>query len=258
MSQAVLPSTQSDLVLAWLDELIAIMQHRNSEQVNLLVEHLHSARAYCLGAMPGEYAASLQDARDAAGRVEDKELRRPLLNTIEYLLTEMADVYPPHEEGRWHHAHFKRRGPTPAGVRSQLWQFFSGADLSFGVFYPTRHIIAVFPSFEVAREAETVLRGAGFNEQEIVAVRAEEMLQFLNELRIHAGLWGALMAPISQTFGTEEAFVDIYVRQGREGAGFLAIYSPEDRETDRIRQSLETLAPLAMRRYTATGIQSLV
>jgi hypothetical protein len=258
MSQAVLPSTQSDLVLAWLEELIAILEHRNTEQVNLLVEHLHSARAYWLGAMPAEYTASLQDARDAAGRVEAKELRQPLLNTIDYLLTEMAHVRPPHENRQWHHAHLKQRGPTPPGVRSQLWQFFSGSDLSFGVFYPKRHIIAVFPSFEVAQQADRVMRNAGFNEQEIVAVRPEEMLQFLNELRIHAGLWGALMAPISQTFGTEKAFVDIYIRQGREGGGFLAIYSPEDGETDRIRQSLEPLAPLAMQRYTVSGIQSLV
>ena len=37
-----------------------------------------------------------------------------------------------------------------------------------------------------------------------------------------------------------------------------AIYSPEDGETDRIRRSLEPLAPLAMQRYTVSGIQSLV
>ena len=258
MSQDVLPATQGDLVLAWLDELIAILQNKNSEQVDLLVEHLRSARAYWLGAMPSEYIASLQDARDAAGQVEEKERRQPLLNTIDYLLTEMAHVYPPHEDGQWHQVHLKRRGPTPPGVRSQLWRFFSGSDLSFGVFYPKRHIITVFPSFEVAQQAERVMRDAGFNEQEIVAVQPQEMLQFLNELRIHAGLWGALMAPISQTFGTEEAFVDKYIQQAQEGAGFLAIYSPEDSETDRIRQSLQPLAPLAMQRYTVSGIQSLV
>src|SRR5205085_319348 len=120
----------------------------------------------------------------------------------------------------WHHTREKQHRPAPAGASSQLWEFFSGSDLSFGVFYPKRHIMAVFPSFQVAKEAEGLLRDAGFSDQEVLAVPPEEMLLFLNELRIHAGLWGALMAPISHVFGTEETFVhkDIQLAQG--GAGF--------------------------------------
>jgi hypothetical protein len=258
MSQAVLSPTQAEVNLARLDDLIATLKDRNSEQVDLLVEHLHSARIYSLGAMPKEYAAALRDARDAAGRVKGKELRQTLQGVIDYLLTELSHVYPPHETERRHHTHLKPHGPAPPGVRSHLWDFFSGWDISFGVFYPKRHIVAIFPSFGVAKQAEAALGNAGFSEQEILAIAAEEMLQFLDELRLHTGLWGMLMAPLSRIFGTEEVFVDNDIRRAREGAGFLAIYSPEDAESEPIRQLLDPFGPIAMQRYLALGIQSLI
>ena len=258
MSQAVLNPAQTEVHLARVDDLIATLNHKSSEQVDLLVEHLHSARAYGLGAMPNEYAAALQDARDAAGQLKEKELRQRLEGVIDYLLTEMSHAHPPPGTERRHHMHSRQHAPAPPGARSRLWDFFNGSDISFGVFYPGRHIVAIFPSFEAAKQAEAALRDAGFNEQEILAIPAEEMLQFLEEFRLRTGLWGVLMAVLSRIFGTEEVFVDDDIRRAREGAGFLAIYSPEDGESERIRQLFEPFGPVAIQRYMAWGIQRLI
>jgi hypothetical protein len=261
MSQATLSPTQAEVDLARLDELIASLQHKNSEPVDLLLEHLHSARTDLLGAMPGEYVASLRDARDAASRVEPKTLRKTLEEVIDYLLAETSQAGVSHETGWRHHHHshlIKHQGQVPPGTTSNLWGFFSGSDISFGVFYPKRHIMAVFPSFGVAKEAEAALRDAGFHEQEILAISGEEMLKFLEELRLYAGVWGELMARLSRAFGTEEVFVDNDIRKAHEGAAFLAIYSPAATESDHIRQALEPFRPIAMQRYLASGIQSLI
>jgi len=258
MSQAVLSPAQTEVHLARLDGLIATLSHKSSEQVDLLVEHLHSARIYGLGAMPNEYAAALRDARDAAGRLKEKKLRQTLQGAIDYFLTEMSHAHPPHEAERQHRMHSRQHGPAPRGMRSHLWDFFSGSNISFGVFYPKRHIVAIFPSFEVAKQAEAALRDAGFSEQEVLGIPAEEMLQFLEEFRLHAGLWGVLMEGLSRIFGTEEVFVDNDIRRAREGAGFLAVYSPEDGESERILQLFEPFGPVAIQRYMAWGIQSLI
>ena len=258
MSQAVLSPAQTEVHLARLDGLIATLNHESSEQVDLLVEHLHSAHAYGLGAMPNEYAAVLRDARDAAGRLKEKGLRRSMLRVIDDSLAEMLHAHPPHESERRHHTHLRQHAPAPRGMRSRLWDFFSGSDISFGVFYPKRHIVATFPSFEVAKQAEAALRDAGFSELEILGIPPEEMLQFLEEVRLHGGLWGLLMAGLSRIFGTEEVFADDDIRRARGGAGFLAIYSPEDVESERIRQQLESFGPVAIQRYMAWGIQSVI
>jgi len=177
---------------------------------------------------------------------------------IDVLLREIILAEAPQDLDHWHEK--RQRPPTlaPSGVRSRLWEFFDASDTSFGVFYPKRHIIVIFPAFEAARRAEVGLHDLGFTSHELRAIPASEMIEFLSELRSQTGLWGALMAQISQTFGTEEVFVHDDIRLAQEGAGFLAIYCPADTEAAHIRQALEPYHPLAMQRYLATGIESLI
>jgi len=52
----------------------------------LLLEHLRSARSSLLGSMPGEYKSSLQEAKESAGCIIDKnaqiDIRKRLQNLI--------------------------------------------------------------------------------------------------------------------------------------------------------------------------------
>jgi hypothetical protein len=52
--------------------------------------------------------------------------------------------------------------------------------------------------------------------------------------------------------------VDNYIRWGGQGAGFLAVYSPMEIESERIRGLLLPFHPIAIERYLSSGIQSLV
>jgi hypothetical protein len=53
---------------------------------DLLIEHLRSARSSLLGSMPGEYKSSLQEAKESAACITDKntqsDIRKRLQNLI--------------------------------------------------------------------------------------------------------------------------------------------------------------------------------
>jgi len=208
-----------------------------------------------MGAMPQEYADRLLAARDVSSRVADPELRNTLQDALDYLQKEITNQRNPAEAD---HSHRPSHKEPPAGTQSRLWAFFSVSDASFGVFYPRQHIMAVFPSFDLAKQAEITLQQAGFREDEVLAIRGQELLTFLDELRDYEGLWGALMSRLSRIFGTEEVFVDHDIRRARGGAGFLAVYCPDDAAADRIQAMLQPLGPLTMQRYLAGGIQSMI
>jgi hypothetical protein len=77
-------SLQQDSDLAHLDSLISELGHGGDNE--LLLEHLQSARTYLLGAMPGEYALSLDFASEAAQDVHDASLRGRVREEITSLM----------------------------------------------------------------------------------------------------------------------------------------------------------------------------
>ncbi|MEO5657664.1 MAG: hypothetical protein ABIO65_02310 [Nitrospiria bacterium] len=255
MALLVLNAQQTTLDTARLDEILGTLDLYRKEDVALIREHLQAARTYLLGAMPNEYIANLRDARSAAGSLSDKGVGKSLVNVLDYLLEEMEDLESFH--AGQHQVQPKPHGSIPTVSHSYLWGFFSTADISFGVFYPKGHIMAVFPSFQAAKEAETVMLNEGFGGQEVMAIHSDDMLQFLDELRLHAGLWGVLMSELSRMFGTEEIFVLHDIRKADQGAGFLAVFCPLDSDGEHIPELLAPFGPLSMQRYMASGIRSL-
>jgi hypothetical protein len=139
-----------------------------------------------------------------------------------------------------------------------LTNFFKESDSTLGVFYPKHYIIATFPTYAAAQLAAQALRGAGFGEDDMVAIPGAEILQFFEEFRANSSLWAGVMSVLSRAFGTEQAFVDADVQRAQAGAGFLAVYSPEEAQASRIRALLEPFKPKAMHWYLAGGVECLV
>jgi hypothetical protein len=263
VSHAALTSTQVLNDLTLIDDLIAEVDRSGVDQIAkdiaiLVLEHLHSARAYLPAGMPEEYAATLGSVKENANRLADTRLRHDLHMVIDHLLLEMLRNDQVCQIGDRHQVHRRNHGRTPPAAQSPLWRFFSLTDTSFGVFYPKRHIVAVFPSFTLARRAESVLVKVGFEGEEMIAATGADMLIFLDELSTYSGLWGALMERISRGFATEEAFVDEDLRRAGEGAGFLAAYTPADAEAEQVRDLIAPIGATSMQRYMLTGIQSLI
>jgi hypothetical protein len=260
MAHATLGPAQRDADLQRLDGLIQELGHSQENQDDLLIQHLQSARTYLLGAMPEEYALSLRNAEESLSVVREP-LRRQLEDTLSTLLGEIERAGTPREG--------LLRSPSPrtdraaiagdpSGSGADLFAFFKGAKTSLGVFYPWKYVIATFPSFALAKAAGEALRQAGLGADEVIAVAGEEMLKFFDQLRTETSLFGSLMEGLSRGFATEAAFVEADIRRAREGAGFLAIYHPDDADTQRLRELLAPLEPVSMHWYKLGSIQSLI
>jgi hypothetical protein len=52
----------------------------------LLLEHLRTARSSLLGAMPGEYRSSLQEAKESAGYIADKTTQADIKKRLQNLI----------------------------------------------------------------------------------------------------------------------------------------------------------------------------
>ena len=139
-----------------------------------------------------------------------------------------------------------------------LTSFFKGSDSTLGVFYPTDYIIAVFPTFASAEAAAHALRGAGLGEDEVLALRASEILRYFKEFRAHSGVWAGIMSVLSRAFGTEQVFADDDVQSARAGEGFVAIYSPGEAEAHRIKDLVLPFGPKAMHWYHTAGVECLI
>jgi hypothetical protein len=139
-----------------------------------------------------------------------------------------------------------------------LTNFFKESDSALGVFYPKHYIIATFPAFANAAAAAQALRTAGFDEDEVLAIPGADILKYFEEFRAHSGLWAGVMTMLSRGFGTEQAFADDDVHRAQAGAGFLAVYSPEEATTMRIHALLAPFEPKAMHWYESAGVQSLI
>jgi len=239
--------------LVKLDYLIA--QVRDGQN-DLLLEHLQSARAYLLGAMPVEYEFSLHTAKETAAGLTDSSLKSLVLRELTALIEDHVHTQPPLES--WHRP---RRDPNCKMVadadKSELYHFFHGYRTKLGVFYPTHYIFAAFSSFEAAKNATGKLEEVGFSRDEFVAVTAAETLRFFDEMRADVGVWGELMTTLSRFFGTEEVFADIDIAKSHKGAGFLAVYCPQEEEAERVRDLLEPFGTLSMQLYLPGGVRSL-
>ncbi len=139
-----------------------------------------------------------------------------------------------------------------------LTNFFRESDSNLGVFYPNHYIIATFPTFEKTEQAAQALRKVGFSDNEVLAIRGEEILKFFAEFRANTGLWAGVMTMLSRGFGTEQVFADDDVQRARAGAGFLAVYAPDESAGTRVRAQIEPFEPRAMHWYRPGGVESLI
>jgi hypothetical protein len=224
---------------AQLNAVIGKIKAFGDRDYGLLVEHLEMASAYLLGAMPSECAHNLKLAQRSAERLSGKPLPGELGETIAGVLRDLKSP------------------PAPAGS-TETSAFFQRAGVSFGIFYPNRHVVAVFPSLDAAQAGFQALERAGFRLWETIVVPGEEAEKFLEELRAHGPLWTGLMTEVARLQQTEAVVVDRYEQLAQSGAGFLVAYAPGQEEAISISQLLEPLQPLEMHWFMPGYIRQMI
>ena len=139
-----------------------------------------------------------------------------------------------------------------------LTNFFKESDSKLGVFYPKHYIIATFPTFEITTQAAQALRKVGFSDEEVLAIPGPEILKYFEEFRANSGMWAGVMTMLSRGFGTEQIFADNDAHRAQGGAAFLAVHSPDEAQTNRVKAVLAPFEPRAMHWYEIGCIQSLI
>jgi hypothetical protein len=141
---------------------------------------------------------------------------------------------------------------------SELSTFFKEPIATLGVFYPKHYIIATLPTYSAAKDAYQALRKIGYSADDVMLATSEEVLAFFEHFRKDAGLVGTAMRPVSLFFGTEALFGEYDIHHAKEKAGFLAIHSVSDQETEKVTETVKPFEPTSMEWYLPGGIQSLV
>lgn len=236
---------------AQLDALIAKVKGGGDSE--LLVEHLQTAHAYLQGAMPEECVHNLEMASEAAAALSARSLAGEVRQTVAAVLHDLHPFPPAH----WRH-HAGSRAHGPSATAEGLAEFFHGAELSLGILYPKKHVIAVFGSYIPAQSARVVLSAAGLRPGEVIAVPGAEMQQFIEDARQHQSLWGGLMMRVSRVLDTEAGLVDRYSIWARRGAAFLVAYSPTQAQAEEISDLLKPLYPVAVHWFATGYIRRLI
>jgi hypothetical protein len=253
MSTAALLPIQSDS--ASLDALIAKLKRSASPASELLIEHLETAHAYLLGAMPRECIFNLSLARTAAGGLSNAAHQREAEETIDAVLSSLEK----HPADGLHLTGDKLRvsDHQPSATAAGLSEFFHGADAKFGTFYPFQYVVAVFPSFERSTAGESLLRQEGLRSGEVLAIPGYAFAEFLEEHRAHRGLGGMLVTLVSRFLDTEVVLMDSYMTWARSGSGFLFAYGKTEAAMESIAQLLTPLGPFSMHGFLTGSIRHL-
>ena len=88
MRHSNLSPAEREADLMRIDQMVASLGRLR--EANPLMEHLHSARVYLLGAMPEEYLLSIELARQVLAVVRDRKLRSSMDETPSNLIDEMS------------------------------------------------------------------------------------------------------------------------------------------------------------------------
>jgi hypothetical protein len=244
-------STVVDSEWVHLDSLIERL--KSSSGGELVVEHLQTAHALLHGAMPAECEHNLQLADSAVSALSDRALKVEVKKAIAGVLRAQGLL----AQNRIPTSPKSAATNPPHITAKGVTEFFHGSDVSFGIFYPKKHVVAVFSSFDLAQRGYQVLSDAGYRMWEIIAVSGEEVGRFLEEIRMNRTLWHELVKEVSVFLDTEANLVDRYAYWARHEYGFLVAHSDNSDAAERVAALLDPLNPVAMHWFMNSYIQHL-
>lgn len=140
---------------------------------------------------------------------------------------------------------------------SRIANFFQGSETTFGIFYPTNYLVAVFPDFPAAEKAEKDVRLSGVPQEEVLAVTGQDVVEWTEEHLVKRGLWGTLMSKLSEMFATEETYHVADLDHAKQGAAFLAVHCPTEASKQAVWKIIESPRPIAARFYSRGGVEHL-
>ena len=123
---------------------------------------------------------------------------------------------------------------------------------SFGVFAPIGHVVLAFATDADAAQAREALLMGGYEADEVVHVRGDEVIADAEQTRDHLGALARL------GLSMEWAEVERDVELAQRGATFLVAYAPSDAETKRVMNVARRFNAIMARKYNRLSIEHLL
>ena len=120
----------------------------------------------------------------------------------------------------------------------------------FGVFYPTGHAVIAFASDADAAQAREALLTGGYEEDEVLRFRSDEVIADAEQTRANIGLFTKM--------GVEWEAVERYLELAQQGATFLVVYAPSDAEMARVMNVARRFELRFAAHYHRYGIERLL
>jgi len=128
---------------------------------------------------------------------------------------------------------------------------------SYGVFFPTDYVLAVFADPNAADRAAAALEVAGFDPSDVLVTGSDDVLTQHRDLAADVGLFGRFRQFLGRHFGDQDAMMNDVVAHARQGHTFVLAYAPDGKQTDRAATALHHLHPAILRKYGGATIKDL-
>ena len=134
---------------------------------------------------------------------------------------------------------------------------FKDSASSFGSFYPTNYVLAVFEHNADAAQAGDKLRSAGFAADDVIVASGKEVVEHEKIAKSEQGIFARLGEQWSRLYTDESADANALIEFARKGAAFVLVYAPEDADTTRAGDVLRAHHPPVLRKYGKLAITEL-
>jgi hypothetical protein len=121
---------------------------------------------------------------------------------------------------------------------------------SLGAFKPVDHVVIALPDDDSAARLAQALRGAGFEEADVLEYSAAEKGHAMSRMLEHTSEFAG--------FGYEVSLMRRYQELARKGASWLIVYAPDEARTAQVAELAKAHGALVAEKYETLTIESLV
>jgi hypothetical protein len=120
------------------------------------------------------------------------------------------------------------------------------------VFTPIGHVVIAFPTDADAAQAREALQTGGYEADEVLQFRSDEVIADIEQTRDNLGLLAHL------GLSTEWSEVGRDYELAQQGAAFLVVYAPSEAETKRVMNVAHRFNAILARKYHRLAIEHLL
>ncbi len=128
---------------------------------------------------------------------------------------------------------------------------------SFGSFYPTNYVLAVFNTDTTVEQTRDALHAAGFSANDVIVASGQGVAEHDASMHASHGVLAKLGEKWSRLYTDDAMNADALMDMARRGAAFVLAYAPDEAATTRAINALRPFSPMVFRKYEALSTKDV-